>query len=277
MSNVGVEIIKCDQVYSEIVEDYILFMKKEKEIADTTINTRISHIRAYFYFCFEKGYMPYFKISLMKIQKPIKQAYTDNEVEILLKKPDMSVTTFEEYRNWLVEVFLYDTGVRIKTLVNILIQDLLFDRNKILIRVQKNRKITYIHMSPLLKEYLQEYLTYRKGNPDDYLFCQANGKTISRDGMRSAIRIYNGRKSISKTSPHLFRHKHSLDFMEEGGNIAELQFNLGHSSVKTTELYLQELGVDVNRSNNGVSLLENKLKQKINTRLPSAELIKIRQ
>ena len=28
----------------------------------------------------------------------------------------------------------------------------------------------------------------------------------------------------------------------------ELQFNLGHSSVKTTEIYLQELGVDVNRA-----------------------------
>ena len=93
--------------------------------------------------------------------------------------------------------------------------------------------------------------------------------------MRSAIRMYNIRKSVSKTSPHLFRHKHSLDFMEEGGNISELQFNLGHSSVKTTEIYLQELGVDINRANNGVSVLESKLKNKMEARLPNTELIKM--
>jgi len=137
-------------------------MKKEKSINDVTINSRVMTIRVFFMYCFEKGYIPPFKISLMKGQKSIKETYSDEELELLLKKPDMSVTTFTEYRNWFAVVFLYDTGVRLKTLVNILIKDLSFDRNKIAIRVQKNKKVTYIHMSPLLKEYLQEYLTYRK-------------------------------------------------------------------------------------------------------------------
>ena len=140
-------------------------MKEEKSIKDTTINTRIINIRTFFNFCFEKGYIPPFQISLMRIQKPIKQIYSDKEIETLLIKPDMSVTKFQEYRNWLIATFLYDTGVRIKTLVNILVQDLLFERNKILIRVQKNKRVTYIHMSPILKEYLQEYLTHRKRQP----------------------------------------------------------------------------------------------------------------
>jgi len=147
------------------MEDYILFMKEEKSIKDTTINTRIVNIRTFFNFCFEKGYIPPFPISLMRIQKPVKQTYSDKEIETLLIKPDMAVTKFQEYRNWLTAVFLYDTGVRIKTLINILIQDLLFERNKIAIRVQKNKRVTYIHMSPILKEYLQEYLTYRKRQP----------------------------------------------------------------------------------------------------------------
>ena len=159
---IGAKITKCDQVYSEIIQDYILFMKQEKSITDSTINTRIIHSRTFFNFCFEKGYIPPFKITLMRIQKPIKQTYSDKEIEALLQKPDMSVTKFEEYRNWLVEVFLYDTGIRIKTLVNLMIQDLLFERNKIAIRVQKNKRVTYIHMSLILKEYMQEYLTYRK-------------------------------------------------------------------------------------------------------------------
>jgi len=74
---------------------------------------------------------------------------------------------------------------------------------------------------------------------------------------------------------HLLRRKHSIDFIEGGGDIKELQFNLGHSSVKTTEIYLQELGVDVNRASNVVSVLENKYKDKINAGLPSTEHIKM--
>jgi len=137
-------------------------MKQEKSVRDTTINTYIIAIRTFFNFCFEKGYIPPFKISLMRVQKSIKVTYSDKELETLLVKPDMSITKFQEYRNWFSAVFFYDTGVRLKTLVNILIQDLLFDRNKIAIRIQKNKRVTYIQMSPLLKEYLKEYLTYRQ-------------------------------------------------------------------------------------------------------------------
>jgi len=152
-------------------------MKQEKSIVGVTINTRITYMRAFFNFCFDKGYIPPFKISLMRIEQKIKQTYSDNELETLLVKPDMSVTTFAEYRNWLAVVFFYDTGVRIKTLVNIQIQDLLFDRDKIAIRKQKNKRVTYILMSPMLKECLQEYLSYRKRQPRRLFILQSKWRT----------------------------------------------------------------------------------------------------
>jgi len=63
--------------------------------------------------------------------------------------------------------------------------------------------------------------------------------------------------------------------MEGGGDIRELQFNLGHSSIKTTEIYLQELGVDINRAYHGISPLQNKLTRKLDERLPNTERIKM--
>ena len=268
-----IQIDRCDQVYKEIIEDYTIFMKEYKTIKDNTINTRIVGIRTFFKFCFEKGHIPPFEIPLMLTQQEIKQVYSDGEMEALLVKPDMSVTKFTEYRNWFAVVFFYETGVRIKTLVNMRIEDLLFDQNKIVIRVQKNKRITYIHMSPMLKEYLQEYLSYRKGNPSDYLFCSIHGRKITTNGMRTAINKYNKRKSISKTSAHLIRHRHSMDFIAAGGNIKELQLNLGHASIKTTEEYLKGLGVDINRAYDNVSPLASKLKKQTDKRLPSLERI----
>jgi len=156
-------------------------MKQEKSVGDVTINTRITNIRTFFNYCFEKGYIPPFRISLMRIQKTIKLTYSDKELETLLIKPDLSMTKFQEYRNWFAVVFFYDTGVRIKTLVNILIEDLLFDRNKIAIRTQKNRQVTYIHMSPMLKECLQEYLSYRKRTARRLSVLQRERRAIDKD------------------------------------------------------------------------------------------------
>jgi len=63
--------------------------------------------------------------------------------------------------------------------------------------------------------------------------------------------------------------------MAGGGEIKELQFNLGHSSVRTTEIYLQELGVDVNRAYNGVSPLQNKFGHKAEEQLPNGRVDKV--
>ena len=40
---------------------------------------------------------------------------------------------------------------------------------------------------------------------------------------------------------HDLRHKFAVDYLRRGGNIYDLQRILGHSSIKTTELYLDHL------------------------------------
>lgn len=65
-------------------------------------------------FCFERSYMKYFKIQKMRIQKTIKELYTDKEMEILLKKPDIKTCCFEDYRNWVIVNFLYATSIRLR-------------------------------------------------------------------------------------------------------------------------------------------------------------------
>lgn len=46
---------------------------------------------------------------------------------------------------------------------------------------------------------------------------------------------------------HDLRHKFAVDYLRLGGNIYDLQLILGHSSVKTTELYLAKLDVQERR------------------------------
>ncbi|HVY57716.1 MAG TPA: site-specific integrase [Xanthobacteraceae bacterium] len=40
---------------------------------------------------------------------------------------------------------------------------------------------------------------------------------------------------------HNLRHRHAVDWLKSGRSIYELQHRLGHTSVKTTEIYLDHL------------------------------------
>ena len=54
----------------------------------------------------DKGYIKKFKIENIKTDETIKEPYTEYEMNLLLKKPDLKKCNFSEYRNWvLVKVF----------------------------------------------------------------------------------------------------------------------------------------------------------------------------
>lgn len=117
-----------------------------------------------------------FEIKLLKINKNIKEKFTDEELTLLLKKPDTKNTTFSEYRNWVVSNYLLGTGNRLNTVCNIKIGDIDFANSTIILRTTKNRKQQIIPVTNSLQIILIEYLKYRKGEKDDYLFCNVFGK-----------------------------------------------------------------------------------------------------
>lgn len=46
-----------------------------------------------------------------------------------------------------------------------------------------------------------------------------------------------------RCSPHTLRHTFALNYLRAGGNLFYLSKILGHTSIKTTERYLQSVGV----------------------------------
>jgi len=69
------------------VEDYIFYMK-DQQLHDTTINTNLRMVRAFLYWCMEKGYLEKYPIRLVRADDPIKEPYTTDELQKLLKEPD---------------------------------------------------------------------------------------------------------------------------------------------------------------------------------------------
>lgn len=196
-------------------------------------------LRAFLYYCMDNGYISKFQIKLIKAVKQVKPIYTENELEKLLEKPDVKKCSFIDYRNWVISNYLLATGNRLRTIINMKIEDVNFDNCQILLKATKNRKQYIIPLSEELQKILQEYLVYRKGkSPDDYLFCNSYGKKMNKRTLQGQIKKYNNDRGVFKTSAHLYRHTFAVNYLLNGGDIMRLQKLLGHSSLDMVKEYL---------------------------------------
>lgn len=239
------------------VNAFIMFLKNETNENDVTINSVIVHVRVVLYYFMKLGYMEEFKIPKMKVDKEIIETYTDEELKILLQKPNIKKCSYLEYRNWIIINFLMATGCRAGTLVNIKIIDVDFLNDLITYTHTKNRKQQIIPLSNTLKAILIEYLQYRKGGLEDYLFVNAYGNYLTTDQLSHNISDYNKKRGVIKTGIHRFRHTFAKKWIMQGGDIFRLQKILGHSSMDIVKNYVNIFTNDLQQDFNTFNPLEN--------------------
>ncbi|MFR1494297.1 MAG: tyrosine-type recombinase/integrase [Faecalibacterium sp.] len=138
---------------------------KNQQLHDTTINTNLRMVRAFLYWCMEKGYLEKYPIRLVRADDPIKEPYTTDELQKLLKEPDCKTCSFAEYRNWVIVNFLLGTGCRASTLLNLQIGDLDLSAGTVFFRHMKARNQQIVPLSKALVKIMEEYLEHRSGDP----------------------------------------------------------------------------------------------------------------
>ncbi len=237
--------LPCSEIEMETVRGYIRWMKEQGTAKDITINTNLRGIRSILYFGMQEGYVQEFKIKLLRVVKPIKPVYTEQELEKLLKKPNIKTCTFAEYRNWVMVNYLLGTGNRLETMSKLKIADLDFEGNQIALIHTKNKKQYFIPMSKELAKVLREYLTYRKGSIEEYLFCTSYGTPINKATIQTQIQHYNESRGVKSTSIHMFRHTFAKMWILNGGDILRLQSILGHSTLEMVKEYVAMFSDDL--------------------------------
>lgn len=235
----------CCEISEKDIQGYILYLMERDDINDISTNTNLRGIRAVLYYGMEHAYIKKFKISLIRAEKKIKETYTEAELRILLKKPDIKKCSFAEFRNWAMVNYLLATGNRLETMANVKIGDVNFEDNEIRLLKLKNRRQYTIPLSAQLNRVLREYLLYRKGNKDDYLFCTSYGKQLSKGTIQTQIQEYNRSRGVLRTSIHAFRHTFAKSWILNGGDLISLQTILGHSTLEMVKEYVSMFGDDL--------------------------------
>jgi len=229
---------------------------RDKGLAQNSIASYIRILKAFISWAREEG-LTNITIPSYKTEETIKEVYTDEELKRLLKKPNMKKSTFGEYRTWVIINFILNSGARASTIRNILIGDVDLKNGIVMYRHNKNHKVQVIPLCSQMVSILTEYLRYRKGSEEDYLFCNEEGGLLNADGLRSSIVRYNKKRGVRKTSIHLFRHTFAKKYLIDcGGDAFMLQRLLGHSTLDMTKHYCNIYDVDLVKNYDAFSPLQ---------------------
>ena len=190
--------------------------------------------------------------------------YTTHELNLLLKKPNLKTCSFTEYRDWVIINYLLATANRVKTIINIQIGDLDLEDNSVLLRHMKNGRQKSLPLSSSIAKILSEYLKYRKGEPEDYLFCSRYGQKLTRNALEHSIKKYNLRRGVTKTAIHHFRNTFAIIYLENGGDSKKLQAILDHSTSEMVDQYVDLLQLDLKKDFDKVNPLELFVREQYN-------------
>ena len=135
---------------------------------------------------------------------------------------------------------LYSSGLRRGEILRLTPNDLITKDGKSAIRINcsKGNKDRYTVLSKKVLLELRQY--YLSARPKKYLFNgRYKGSPMTAGGLRHALTSAVKRAGINKeVNLHILRHCFASHALEEGMNLKTLQYLLGHSSIKTTMIYL---------------------------------------
>ena len=135
----------------------------------------------------------------------------------------------------------FATGARVYEISNVRAENI--NLNSGLIRIMgKGGKERYIQISnTAVLDILRKY--YAENEPEikksGYFFINNRGNRYTEQSIRLMLKKYTLKAGIQrKITPHMFRHSFATYLIEEGVDVSCVQQILGHSSIKTTQIYI---------------------------------------
>ncbi len=236
--------------------NYVLYLKSYLT-NDVSINSYLRDLITTMHFLMDEGYVAPFKMTTIKTDKQSVETYTEEELSILLQKPNIKKCSFIEYQCWVMTNFLFCTGVRQRSLMYIRVKDLDTDNSVVNITTTKNRKPLIIPLNNSLNAIMIEFLKYRQyQSADDYLFCNAHGQQLVKSTCYHILYDYNKRRGVETTGIHRYRHTFAKQWIMNGGNVVTLSRLLGHSNLAITQNYINLLVSDLKTQVEEINLLQ---------------------
>lgn len=230
--------IRFREVDGMHIVKYLNALKKQG-LKQVSINHARDTLSSLFNSLVKAGHLAFNPVAaIVRIDTPDQTAYriqSLEETEMMIKKEPV-------FRNKVIIRLIFETGMRRDEICKLEFQHRnYFGRNIFLVVTGKGNKTRTIMISGDLSEKLDlliENPDGTKAQKNDPIFrslrapfAKLTGTDVYRIIVKASMRI--GRKR----TPHEGRHGHATAALEQGADLREIQFTLGHESITTTTKY----------------------------------------
>ena len=213
------------------ITDYLYQLQYHKFRAWRTIKIYVAGLRWYYTHMLNREELA-FKIPYPREEQDLPIVLSRRELFKLFSNCD-------NVKHKLMLTMLYASGLRRNELLNLKIENIETNDGKFRIRINRSKgnKDRYTVLSKTLLPELRKY--YQAYKPVDFLFNgRTKGKPMTAGGLRHALKMANKKSGVKNINLHILRHCFASHSLEDGMNLRTLQDILGHSSIKTTMIYL---------------------------------------
>jgi len=213
-----------DGINSESARKFILSELNKKEPAS------VSHAIFALEYFFKNVLNKSLNIPKPKRNKKIPEILTKEEIKKMIESTS-------NIKHRLILKVLYGCGLRVGELVTLKKEDMNINEGLLHIRLAKGKKDRFVKIPLSLIEELKAYSMLLN---EEILFPSNRGGKLTKKTIGKIVE--NSAKNagiIKEVYPHLLRHSFATHLLEQGTDLRVIQKLLGHSDIKTTQIYTQ--------------------------------------
>ena len=213
-------------VSTALVTDFFSYLAERRDYRPRTLHRMISTLSSFYRYLYVQGAVA--ADPMIGVERP---RIKNQELKYLKHSQVIRlINTIENERDRLIVRLIYATGVRVSELCSISIEDIDFEDHTIRVR-GKGDKIRTVFIDDETLEEVGRFIGNKIAGP---LFPGQQGKHLSPRTVQHIFRQY----APPGITPHKIRHSYASELYRRSKNLRVVQENLGHSSIKTTEIYL---------------------------------------
>ena len=245
------EKLTMKKLSSELIERFLNWLESERKSSISTRNLRLTAIHSFFRYAQSESpeslyhYQKVLAIPVKKKRQAMVEHLSPEGIKVLLEQPDKS--TAQGRRDLTLMSLMYDSGARVQEIIDLTVKDFISGSNPVLILTGKGNKTRRVpimkNTAVLVEKYISENklnLAHKTSYP---LFMNKQHNKLTKEGVSYIINKYavmaheSSDKVPEKVRCHMLRHSKAVHLLQAGVNLVYIRDFLGHSDIKTTEIY----------------------------------------